>query len=60
MLALPRSHGAEALTPFQRLSRCFRPEAVSLRTLECFRVSQNVGQDMALLLSDKRTLSQPY
>ena len=45
-----RYHGAKAetkaLMPFQRLSHCVAPEAVSLRTVECFRVSQNVGQSM--------------
>ena len=39
-LALPRLHGAEALAPFMSLSDVIRPEAVSLRAVECFRVSQ--------------------
>ncbi len=42
-LGLPRMHGAEALTPFSAYL-AFRPGAVSLRALECFRASQKLGQ----------------
>jgi hypothetical protein len=48
-LALPRLHGAEALAPFTSLSDVIRPEAVLLRALECFRVSQKFDQENHLL-----------
>ena len=54
-LALPRNHGAEALLPVQPLSGWICPEAVSSRTMGCFRVSQKLGQKNPLS-ADKREL----
>lgn len=44
-LALPRLHGAEALTPISAYL-AFRPGAVSLRAMECFRGLQREGQSI--------------